>query len=536
MNRFQQQLLKKVNRTNTPSISMQLRLLAFLMVLVFTMVSGIVVILLVTGVFTAGLKETREMLGSELDRASYSISEQYGHLALQAVEFSEELSKQLEWELNQNNISITQLSKHPDLLEEVILGAYELTYFSLQKSNCSGAFLILNSTVNPELENAEYSRAGLYIKNMEPNIISSSAPNLTILRGSSSIGRKNSVNLHTQWSMEFNIQDALYYTVPQRTAVLYSDLPLSKLYYWSGPLTLPNTSEEVMLCSVPLIDSNQNIYGVCGLEISSMLFKLSHMPINQTYSRMFCMLSQEKEGSIDTIKSMLAGGYSVKNVTREATYLHRNQGVNSFNTYGIDKDPNFVGFDKATQLYPKDSPFIDEAWVTSVLIPKEDIVDSITRLNLILVFLLCLLVAVGIFISVVFSNKYLKPISDGFEILKSSEPGSAPKTNVQEIDELIQYLSLYKEEINRKREQEKLKLQVLEEFVERTNALTPAERTVFNLYVQGLSNTEIAQQLYLSINTIKTHNKRIYSKLNVASREELLLYINMLKEVGHFSE
>jgi len=43
---------------------------------------------------------------------------------------------------------------------------------------------------------------------------------------------------------------------------------------------------------------------------------------------------------------------------------------------------------------------------------------------------------------------------------------------------------------------------------------------------------EIAEILCLSINTIKTHNKRIYMKLNVASRRELLLYVEMLKEAG----
>jgi len=48
----------------------------------------------------------------------------------------------------------------------------------------------------------------------------------------------------------------------------------------------------------------------------------------------------------------------------------------------------------------------------------------------------------------------------------------------------------------------------------------------------GYSAKEIADQLFLSINTIKTHNKHIFSKLNVASREELILYINMLKEIG----
>ena len=73
---------------------------------------------------------------------------------------------------------------------------------------------------------------------------------------------------------------------------------------------------------------------------------------------------------------------------------------------------------------------------------------------------------------------------------------------------------------------------LLEEFVNNTKDLSPAERDVFNLYVQGYTAKEIANILSLSINTIKTHNKRIYMKLNVGSRKELLLYINMLKDIG----
>ena len=41
---------------------------------------------------------------------------------------------------------------------------------------------------------------------------------------------------------------------------------------------------------------------------------------------------------------------------------------------------------------------------------------------------------------------------------------------------------------------------------------------------------EIAEILCLSINTIKTHNRRIYMKLNVTSRKELMVYIQMMEE------
>lgn len=532
MNKIQKQLLQKLNKSGSESITMRLRLFLFLLVLVITMLTGIIVILLVSGTFTAGLTESKQLIRSELERSSKEISEQFGQLSIQTIEFSIELSKKIEEELDNQNLMINDLSEHPDKIEEIISGVYELTYYSLQRSNCSGAFIILNTTVNPSLENADYSRAGLYIKNMEPNIISSSSPTITILRGFSSIGRENSIDLHTQWSMEFDISEADYYTVPQKAAMENKELSLSKLYYWSGPMIIPGTSEEVMLCSIPLIDSEHNVYGICGFEISAMLFKLAHMPYNHTYSRMFCMLSPITDNYVDIKHSLFAGGYSVKNVSKNSTSLWVTENTHSFTTYGQKSGNIYVGYHVPTQLYPKGSPFSAETWVTAVLIPKDDIVDSITRLNLVLVTLLSLLVALGVIISIVFSNKYLKPISEGFKIIKSEEPGEHPKTNVQEIDDLIHYLSIYKSELNKKVEQDKYQLLVLEQFVEKTKSLSPAERSVFNLYVQGFSAKEIADQLFLSINTIKTHNKRIFSKLNIASREELLLYINMLKEVG----
>ena len=48
--------------------------------------------------------------------------------------------------------------------------------------------------------------------------------------------------------------------------------------------------------------------------------------------------------------------------------------------------------------------------------------------------------------------------------------------------------------------------------------------------MRGHTAREIAEILCLSINTIKTHNRRIYMKLNVTSRKELMVYIQMMEE------
>ncbi|WP_305069279.1 LuxR C-terminal-related transcriptional regulator [Flagellimonas sp. S3867] len=52
--------------------------------------------------------------------------------------------------------------------------------------------------------------------------------------------------------------------------------------------------------------------------------------------------------------------------------------------------------------------------------------------------------------------------------------------------------------------------------------LSKQERTIRNLILQGKSNKEIANELFISLSTVKTHITNIYSKLNVANRKELL--------------
>jgi DNA-binding NarL/FixJ family response regulator len=54
--------------------------------------------------------------------------------------------------------------------------------------------------------------------------------------------------------------------------------------------------------------------------------------------------------------------------------------------------------------------------------------------------------------------------------------------------------------------------------------LTPREREIVVLIGQGLSNQAIAERLTLTLNTVKTHRKRIYEKLDLHSRTGLLEY------------
>jgi DNA-binding NarL/FixJ family response regulator len=65
--------------------------------------------------------------------------------------------------------------------------------------------------------------------------------------------------------------------------------------------------------------------------------------------------------------------------------------------------------------------------------------------------------------------------------------------------------------------------------VDGTNILTASELKVLTQIQNGLSNPEIAENLFISISTVETHRKAIHKKLGVKNLSELL---NKMKEMG----
>ena len=53
-------------------------------------------------------------------------------------------------------------------------------------------------------------------------------------------------------------------------------------------------------------------------------------------------------------------------------------------------------------------------------------------------------------------------------------------------------------------------------------SLTQTERRIYDLYLEGSATKEILAALNIKENTLKYHNKNIYSKLGVSSRKELI--------------
>lgn len=62
------------------------------------------------------------------------------------------------------------------------------------------------------------------------------------------------------------------------------------------------------------------------------------------------------------------------------------------------------------------------------------------------------------------------------------------------------------------------------EATEAATVLSPRETEVLHLVAEGLTDKEIADRLFISVNTVKTHMKNILAKLHLKSRTQAVAY------------
>ncbi len=184
------------------------------------------------------------------------------------------------------------------------------------------------------------------------------------------------------------------------------------------------------------------------------------------------------------------------------------------------------------------------------------------QINILLIFLIAAILAAVC--CVFMSKKYVSPILKKIEQVKAKED-YGEQLRIREIDDLFAFLEekdnyyeqqlddlenakrfaeeeaqrakeeyekaaekyeLAKSEIDRLAEKHKEEI-VPEEyqfFVENLSMLTPAEYRVYELYLSGKTAKQIAEILHITENTLKYHNKNIYSKLGISSRKQLLRF------------
>ena len=267
------------------------------------------------------------------------------------------------------------------------------------------------------------------------------------------------------------------------------------------------------------------------------MFKQLYSPNEDKYMGAFAVAAPQKNGRLITADGLVAGNYYLTGNQLEGDLVHVAD-TKEFCIYR-GKSVDYAGIGAELRLYPTGSIYQSEQWTISVMMPKQSFDQAVAGATHYLFLIVLLLLIVSLCASIYISKRYLKPVNQAINTIKTNNY-QADKTEYLEINDLMDFLA--------KQDEEQKKRQILitetdsdiapmfDEFLKNVKTLSPAEKSVFDLYIRGYNAQEIAAMLYLSINTIKTHNRRIFTKLNISSRKELLVYIDMMKQMNLINE
>ena len=441
----------------------------------------------------------------------------------------------------QNNLTFDDLKDNPDAIYKLQEELYDTVYLNMQMVPSSGAFYILNTTVNSKSEAPLYS--GIYLKYV--NLYSENTANkqFTLYRGALATGKNNDLLFHSGWQNEcktdfFEKCDSLFTN--------------NTRYVLSSVKEIPETWESARYVFVPICDIKKNIIGVCGFEINNLYFQLAQKPTDNS-------LGHVVYGLLNTENDKLSGQF-----TSNSHYVSDFEDA-SLKVY---EKNNFSLFDFGTDTCIGKTKKIrlgNNVFDVSVMITQAQYNKYIQEGRRNIALILLVITVFAVVSCMILSKKYVAPILRKLEQIKTSQNFGNDEIKIKEIDDLFTFLQekdnryesqlevleeskhiaeeeatkakaayeralkeyeLVKceiEQLSEKRENN-IVLEEYEYFLCNLSTLTASEYRIYELYLQGKNGKQIAEIVGIKENTLKFHNKNIYSKLGISSRKQLLKF------------
>jgi len=500
--------------------------------------SLILLLLNLFGIMNPTNTQIMDVLNTQLLSYADNIERDYNKAAAHAISFSDQLETGIQNYLTEHNLNFENLRNHADALSALQIELYDIVYLNMQLAPSSGAFYILDTTVNSRSEIPLYN--GIYLKYV--NLYSESTVNneITLYRGSFSTAKEGDVTFHSGWSNEMctDFFDACDSAFDGGTH-----------YILSSAVEIPDTWERARYVYVPIRDPKDNIIGVCGFEINDMYFQLSKKTNDDKLGQLIGALLDEKQG-------MFSCQF---NSNRYNTAGSGGMRINERNGNAVFDFGNEKCIGQTKNVLLGDCPF-----TVALMIPEAQFNALVQRGQLKTVGIIFAVVLIMFVYCMFLSRKYVAPILRKIEQIMYNEH-NGEQLKIREFDDLFAFIerksSVLEEELEslktakqaaeeeaaRAREayekalaeyelaknkilhlpeesKNEIVLEDYEYFICNLKTLTPREMRIYELYVEGKTTAEIAAIIGIKENTMKYHNKNIYSKLGVNSRKQFLRF------------
>ena len=491
------------------------------------------------GNFSTAKQSAETALSFQLSAFSRQIEKYYEDLTRMGNALSVSLGEKTDAFLKEKGIDFTQVSNSEETIASLQEAVFDKLGTELLKTHCSGAFAIFDATVNETIPNADKSKTGLYFQRAS---LDETDETLLLYRGIAELGREKGVMPHRKWRLEF---DTDVFSGYKNFAERIAESPKDGAPMLSEMGELYGTSEKTMNFILPIIGKSEDVYGLCGFEISGSYFK-QHFAQTSKFEHLSCLFLPKNGDSLNAEEGFSCGVYG-------GYYLPPN-GSLTINSLG-DGLVSLQG-ESAFVAKTKESRICGREYLLLAAYPKQEYDASVYKNIASASLLVLILVGATAGVCVFFSKRFLRPVIKSIEQIRKQEFPKA-SSNFEEIDGLFAFLDAQdkKHEEETKSLQEKCDEQDnlisknrtdiqrlaysrkneispddYEMFKLGLKSLTKTEKQVFSLYIEGRSAEEIMETLNIQKGTLKYHNHNILNKLGVQSRKQMLRYATLLKQ------
>lgn len=515
------QLRSAAEEAKGHGIRMQRKLMLYWVSIILVVFALLLLLLSISGVFSSSRRKLSELLANQEYNAYSRLSGQMDGLNAQGVALSETISSVLSGTLREHGAVFEDLNDNGALITEVEEALYAPLYSALRSSDCNGVFVLLNATVNTKLEHAENSRMGLYLRYAELDRTGSANQHLVCYRGVSEVARKQQVQLHNRWNLEFDTTILPGYEALMKT-------PVSRLAdagAWTGRVRMKDIWEDALLLYLPVLDWDGTVIGLCGAELSGLYFRLSYPCVDSEYGSMVTLIAPIEGDRLLMDRAMLGDTTGMRLAPRGVLTVKEGDYYNTYSSGG----ERYIGLHRLLNCTTVDGHTL--AVVT--LVPESGYRSITASQQLIWVTVSAVFLLAALAAALLLSRHFSQPIVKSLKLLQQEDTAlTGHSSGISEIDELVEFLS---RQPQTKFSPETLPPEIrelIDSFTQRASTLTGTERVVLGHYISGSAIRDIPELMCISASTAKVHNRNIYRKLGVNSYDELKAYIDILQRCG----
>ena len=517
--------------------SMRRRLFLYMGALAALLLAVLLVALLLLGRLKSPRAETEKALTFQMGAFRSDMASLWRNVSVMGVHLSQDMTALIE----EQTSDFSSLDGDVDAVGDLQEAMLEPLCQYVRQTDCSGAFIMLGASLSSDP--AVDSHAGLYVQRSNAEHTTS---DLLLYRGMADIGRQHRVMPHRKWAQEFCPADFPGLADQLEAA----SAPIERACRTTELLTLPGTTEQAILLTVPMIGADGTVYGLCGFSVNQTYF-LAHHAQPTGIGSLACVLSDSAEG-LDVQRGLLT--YPTGDFCFVPDELLEKRSLRGGLTAFVGSELSFVGISEPFTVAVGDEAPHD----LTVLIPKSDYDRALLKSRLEAAGVLMLLLFFAVSCCLFYTRRYLRPILRDIERLKDESGGT--QMTFDELQPVSARLRSHEQTIT-VLETEKLDLQGqvehmqsqvvdtqeqlddslaeirrlaylgkkeldpadYQKFLEGYAKLSSKELEICAALAKGLSARQCAEQTGNALSTIDTYRKRVYGKTNIHRVRQLRL-------------